>query len=260
MKNHTASKPLNKVANITIFFWIIKIISTTAGESTSDFLGEHLGTATFITLFLLLAGLIASVFIQIRYKRYVPWMYWTVIVLIAVFGTMLADTIHFVGVPFILTTSGFLVLLLAALAIWHRSENSLDMHTINTPRREIFYWAVIFLTFCFGTAAGDWVANGLHLGFLDAAIFFGVAMLAIPAVLYALGVNSIALFWISYILTRPFGAAGADLLGKPTKIGGFGLGDGTTSVISLIAIVVLVALLTVADRQEMRKEEHVYNQ
>lgn len=257
MQSYTESKPFNKVAKVTIFFWIIKIISTTAGESTSDFLGEHLGVVTFITLFLLLVGLIASVVVQIRYKRYVPWMYWTVIVLIAVFGTMFADTIHFLGVPFYATTSTFLALLLIAFAIWHRSEKTLDMHSIYTPKRELFYWVVIFLTFCFGTAAGDWVASGLHLGFLGAVIFFGVVMLAMPTALYLLGVNSIVLFWVSYILTRPFGAAGADLLGKSISAGGLGLGDGTTSAISLIAIVILVTVLTITHRSEMRKEEHL---
>jgi len=244
----------NKVASLSIFFWVIKIISTTTGEASADFLGRNFGAAAGVVAFILLA---IAIVIQIKFKRYLPWMYWTVIVLVAVFGTMFADVIHIVGVPLFVTSGTFFVLLLAMLGIWYKSEGTLDVHTITTTKREIFYWSVIFFTFAFGTAAGDLVAGSLHLGFLDATLVFGAAIIIIPLSLFLLKVNSIALFWVSYILTRPFGASGADLLGKPVSHGGFGLGDGTTALLTLVIIIAMVSWLTVTHRKEMLIEERV---
>jgi uncharacterized membrane-anchored protein len=201
--------------------------------------------------------LIASILIQLRFKRYVPWMYWTVIILVAVFGTMFSDGVHRLGVPLIVSTISFIILLLSALGIWYANEKTLDVHSIRTTKREIFYWIVIFLTFALGTSAGDLLADGFHLGFLEATLVFGAVMIIVPSVLYLFRINKIALFWITYILTRPFGAAGADLLGKPVSHGGFGLGDGTTSVLTLLIIIALVAWLTVTHKKEMLFEERV---
>jgi uncharacterized membrane-anchored protein len=245
---------INKVANITIFFWVIKILSTTVGEASADFFGHHFGPVSAIVAFVLL---MASIIIQIRFKRYVPWMYWTVIVLVAVFGTMFADGIHHLGVPLVVSTIGFIILLLGALGVWYASEKTLDVHSIYTTKREIFYWTVIFFTFALGTAAGDLVADGFHLGYLDATLVFGAVIIVIPLILYKLKINNIALFWITYILTRPFGAAGADLLGKPVSHGGLGLGAGTTSLITLAMMIVLVVWLSITHKKEMLLEEQV---
>ncbi len=214
----------NKVADVTILFWIIKIISTTVGEAGADFFSHRYGFISVVVTFIVLA---ISLVIQIRFKRYVPWMYWAVIILVAVFGTMVADGLDHLGVPLLVSTSVFTILLFAVLGIWYVSEKTLDISAVHTTKREIFYWTVILFTFALGTAAGDLVANGLHLGFLNATLIFGAAIVIIPFILYLLKINKIALFWITYILTRPFGAAGADLLAKPTAHGGFGLGDGT---------------------------------
>ena len=199
---------------------MIKILSTTVGEASADFFGHHFGSIAIVLAFILL---LASIVVQIRFKRYIPWMYWTVIVLVAVSGTMFADGIHHLGVPLIISTISFIVLLLAVLGIWYASEKTLDVHSIHTTKREVFYWTVIFFTFALGTAAGDLVAGGFHLGYLDATLVFGGVIVVIPFILYTFKINQIALFWITYILTRPFGAAGADLLGKPVSHGGFGL-------------------------------------
>jgi uncharacterized membrane-anchored protein len=244
----------NKVASLSLFFWVIKIISTTTGEASADFLGTNFGASAGVVAIILLA---IAIVIQIKFKKYLPWMYWTVIVLVAVFGTMFADVIHIVGVPLYVTSATFFILLLVMLTIWYLSEGSLDVHSITTTKREIFYWSVIFFTFAFGTAAGDLVAGSLHLGYLDATLVFGAAIIVIPLILFLLKTNSIALFWVSYILTRPFGASGADLLGKPISHGGFGLGDGTTALITLVIIIILVGWLTITHKKEMLIEERV---
>lgn len=245
---------LNRVATVNVWFWVIKIISTTVGESSSDFFVAHFGLPAIIGAFVLLV-LVAS--IQVLFKRYVPWMYWTVIVFVAVFGTMFADGLHYLGVPYPVTAGGFLVLLLATLGVWYWSENTLDVHAIHTTRRELFYWLVIFFTFAFGTAAGDLFASRFGLGYLDATLIFGAMMVLIPLLLYGLKINTIALFWITYVLTRPFGASAADLFGKPVAIGGLGFGDGTTALVTLGVVIVLVAWLTITHQKEMLHEERV---
>jgi uncharacterized membrane-anchored protein len=252
--HNKSSGLINKVANITILFWVIKIISTTVGEASADFFRHHFGSSIIIVALMLLLG---SIVVQIRFKRYVPWMYWAVISLIAIFGTMFADGVHHLGVPLTVSTISFIVLLLLTLGIWYASEKTLDVHSIYTTKREIFYWTVIFFTFALGTAAGDLVAGSFHLGYLDATLLFGAVIIIIPFILYVLKINQIALFWITYILTRPFGAAGADLLGKPVPHGGFGLGDGTTSLITLAIMVALVTWLSIAHKKEMLFEEQV---
>lgn len=244
----------NKVADITILFWVIKIISTTVGEAGADFFSRLYGTMAEVVTFVLL---LASVIIQIRYKRYIPWIYWTVIILIAVFGTMFADKLHHLGVPLLVSTLGFTAALLITFGLWYASEKTLDVHTIRTTKREIYYWIVILFTFALGTAAGDLFADDFHLGLLNATLIFGAVILVIPLILYLFKMNRIALFWISYILTRPLGASGADLVGKPKTMGGFGLGDGTTCLIFLVIIIALIIYLTITHKKEMLDEELV---
>lgn len=242
----------NKVADITILFWVIKIISTTVGEAGADFLSHHIGTIAEVLTFVLL---MASIAVQIRFKRYVPWMYWAVIILIAIFGTMFADNLHHLGVPLLGSTLGFTAALLITFGLWYASEKTLDVHTIHTTKREIYYWIVIFFTFALGTAAGDLFAYDFHLGLLNATLTFGAIILVVPLILYLLKVNRIALFWISYILTRPLGASGADLLAKPKAQGGYGLGDGITSLMFFAIIIALIIYLTITHKKEMLDEE-----
>ncbi len=249
------SKLLNKVSDVTVLFWVIKIISTTIGETSADFFSHKFGMGALVIVSILLA---TSAFIQMRFKRYVPWMYWGVIVIMAVFGTMFADWLRkSCGIPLEVTSGGFLVLLFITLSVWYMVEKSLDTDNINTTRREIFYWLVIFITFALGTAAGDLVADNFHLGYLNATLVFGAIMVIIPAVLYLLKINSVALFWITYILTRPFGASGGDLLSHPVQKGGFGYGTGTTSLAVTGIMLLLIIYLTVTHKKEMDIEEHI---
>jgi uncharacterized membrane-anchored protein len=247
-------KLINKVADITIIFWLIKIISTTVGEASADFFGSHFGSKAMAIAFILL---VVSIIIQIKFKRYVPWMYWTVIILVAVFGTMFADAVHHLGIAIQYSTAIFTAMLLLSLWVWYAFEKTLDVHSIYTTRREIFYWTVIFFTFALGTAAGDLFASGLHLGFLEATLIFAAIIVVIPSLLYLCRVNSIFLFWVTYILTRPLGASAADLLGKPVSHGGFGLGDGTTSLISFAVTLILIVWLSISHKKAMLFEEQV---
>jgi uncharacterized membrane-anchored protein len=255
MRDYLKTKRIfNKVADISILFWVIKIISTTVGEASADFFSHQFGFMSFMVTFILL---LISIVIQLKFKKYVPWMYWTVIILVAVFGTMFSDRVHHLGVPLIISSFGFIILLLVIFSGWYVSEKTLSVHAIHTTKRELFYWIVIFVTFAFGTATGDLVADTFHFGLMGATLTFGVMMVVIPFFLYVFKTNRMVLFWISYILTRPFGAAGADLLAKPVAHGGFGLGDGTTSIIFLIVIIALVTYLTITSRKEMLIEERL---
>tara|TARA_R110000868_G_scaffold144960_1_gene364461 strand:+ start:5808 stop:6584 length:777 start_codon:yes stop_codon:yes gene_type:complete len=245
---------LNKVADVTVLFWAIKIISTTVGEASADFFVHQFGYISILVTFLLLA---ASIVVQIRFKRYIPWMYWMVIVLVAVFGTMFSDGIHHLGLPLSVSSAIFIVALLSTFGIWYACEKSLNVHSIRSTRREMFYWTVILFTFALGTSLGDLVAGTFHFGYLDATLIFGAVMIITPILLYLFRVNKIALFWITYILTRPFGAAGADLLAKPTARGGFGFGDGAISIIFMSIIVALIIYLTIAHKKAMLAEERV---
>lgn len=244
----------NRVANITILFWVIKVISTTVGEAGADFLSHRFGTIAVIATFILL---LASIAIQIQFKKYIPWMYWTVIILVAVFGTMFADILHHHGVPLLASTIGFTAALLITFGLWYASEKTLDVQTIHTAKREIFYWVVILFTFALGTAAGDLFAEDFNLGLLNATLVFAAIILAVPLILYLCKLNRIALFWISYILTRPLGASGADLIAKPKARGGYGLGDGVTCLIFLVIIIGLIVYLTLTHKEQMLDEEQV---
>lgn len=250
------SKLSNKVSEVTILFWIIKIISTTIGETSADFFSHKFGMNAIFIVGTILA---TTLFIQMRFKKYVPWMYWGVIVMMAIFGTMFSDYIRNTGMPLAITTPGFLMILLVVFSIWYKFEKSLDMHNINTIRREAFYWGVIFFTFALGTAAGDLLAGRLHLGYMNATIIFGLIMVITPVILYLIKINSVALFWITYILTRPFGASGGDLLSHPIKKGGFGYGTGTTSIAVSIVMIFLIIYLTMRHKKEMSTEEHLLN-
>jgi uncharacterized membrane-anchored protein len=254
--NQTNNTIFNKVANLTIAFWVIKIISTTAGEASADFLRSIFGNSAVIMVGV---ALITCLIIQLSFKKYTPWMYWTVILFVAIFGTMFSDVVHHLGIPIGWETALFIGLLFIMLGIWYASEKTLDVHHVKTLRRELLYWSVIFLTFTFGTAAGDMVAHGLNLGFAKTTLMFGACMIIIPLVLYAFKINKIALFWITYILTRPFGASGADWLGKSTHSGGLGLGDGTTAVIALTFMLVFIVYLSLTHKDEMLIEERINN-
>ncbi|WP_374682935.1 hypothetical protein [Accumulibacter sp.] len=241
---------LNKVPEVTLFFWIIKIMATTVGETAADFLNVNLDFGLTGTSLVMGGLLLVALLAQIKARRYVPWIYWLAVVLISVFGTLVTDNlVDNFGVSLQTTTAIFSIALLATFGLWYASERTLSIHTIFTTRRELFYWAAILFTFALGTAAGDLAAEGLQLGYAYSGLMFGAMIGAVTIAYYLFNVNAVLAFWIAYVLTRPFGASCGDLLSQPVANGGLGLGTVVTSAIFLLTILGLVAYLTATDRR-----------
>ena len=214
----------NKVPEVTLSFWIIKIICTTVGETGADFLAVNAGLGQGVTRTVMAALLATALFVQLRTRRYTPWIYWLTVVLVSVVGTQITDLLtDGLGVSLYVSTSVFAVLLAAIFFVWYRIERTLSIHDVVTRRRELFYWAAILCTFALGTAAGDLATEALHLGFTLGAVAFG-ALIAVTYAAWRLGGNAVLTFWIGYILTRPFGAALGDLLTQAKAYGGLGIG------------------------------------
>lgn len=231
-----------KVPIVAAVFWVVKLLTTGMGEAISDwFVAINRYGAVLVGL----VGFVIMITLQLRAKRYVPWLYWGTVAMVAVFGTMAADSVHIVlGVPYQLTTIGYAVAVAVILGAWRAVEGCISIHSITTRRREVFYWAAVLATFALGTAAGDLAAYTLKLGYFESAILFAVLML-VPLIGWrtrALG--PVASFWIAYVLTRPLGASIADWLGKPhSRAGGLGYGDATVSLIALVIFAGFVAWL-----------------
>ncbi|WP_061159436.1 COG4705 family protein [Caballeronia temeraria] len=237
----------NKVPEVTLAFWIIKIMSTTVGETGADFLAVNAGLGVAVTDAITAALLATALVMQMRTRRLVPWLYWLTVVLVSIAGTQITDALtDNAGVSLYASTSCFAVLLAIIFAIWHRTEHSLSIRSIDTHRRELFYWCAILCTFALGTAAGDLATEALGLGFPLGVLIFA-ALIAVTGAAAFLGMNRVAAFWIAYILTRPLGASLGDLMSQPRVYGGMGLGTIYTSVIFLAIIVALVAYVTYLD-------------
>ncbi len=240
---------LSKVPEVTIFFWIIKIMATTVGETFADFLSVNLKWGLTNTTIFMTVLLIITLYFQFRAKKYVPSIYWLVVVLISVVGTLITDNLtdHF-GVPLQTTTIIFSILLIMTFVAWFASEKTLSIHSIFTTKREAYYWLTILFTFALGTAAGDLISEGLNLGYLLSAVMFAAAIAVVTIAHYYFKLNSVWAFWMAYILTRPFGASIGDFLSQSRKDGGLGLGTTGTSAIFLIIILILVTYLTKTKR------------
>ena len=240
-----ASDMLNKVPEVTLAFWVIKIMSTTVGETGADYLAVHVGLGTAITGGIMAILLIAALIAQLRSRRYVPWIYWLTVVLVSVVGTQITDALtDGLDVSLYLSTTVFALALAATFAVWYSIERTLSIHTIVTRRRELFYWAAILFTFALGTAAGDLATEALNLGFKVGVLVFG-ALIAAIASAFCLGANAVLTFWLAYILTRPLGASLGDLLSQSRTYGGLGMGTVNTSIIFLVVITALVTLLSI---------------
>jgi len=234
----------SKVPEVIFVFWVVKILTTAGGEAASDYLriyGNVRGGAAEVGLFAV--GLV----LQFGTRRYRAFAYWFLAFAIAIFGTGVSDFLHLdVDIPYAGTTLLWAVVLAAIFVVWQRSEGTLSIHSITTQRREAFYWATVFATFALGTALGDFTATSLHLGYLASGILFGVVIL-LPALTWkGFGLNSIAAFWMSYVVTRPLGASFADYISKPHTLSGINFGDGLTAVVFAAAVLAFVSYLAVA--------------
>ena len=242
-----------KVPAVTAFFWIIKVLATTVGETFSDWINETLGFGLGNTTAVMSVVLVIFLALQLSSKTYRPWLYWVNIVLVSITGTLITDNLtDGLGFPLLYSMIIFGVLLAITFVVWYRKEKSLAMKSINSRERELFYWLAILLTFAMGTATGDYLGDALSLGFALSAVIFAAAI-ALVAVLWKTRViGEIAAFWIAYILTRPLGASIGDLLAQAPKDGGLGVGTTGTSIIFLVAILASVSYLAISKRDQIR--------
>jgi len=231
-----------KVPEITVLFWLVKVLTTGMGEATSDYLAS---VSIALAAAAGLIGFVVAMWIQLRTRRYNAWAYWFAVAMVAVFGTMAADALHVVlHIPYTVTTAGYAAALVVVLVVWHRFEGTLSIHSITTRRRELFYWLTVLVTFALGTAAGDFAAFTLHLGYLTSGLLFAAVMLVPLVGWWRFRLDPIVAFWFAYVMTRPLGASFADWFGKPaTKGAGLGFGDDVVAVVSAAIIAVFVAYL-----------------
>jgi uncharacterized membrane-anchored protein len=236
---------LSKVPEITVFFWIIKILATTVGQTVADFLSETVGLGLTLTTVVVNIGLVVALCFQFRAVRYIPGLYWLVVGLVSVVATLITDNlVDNIGVPLDGTAIFFATALAATFVTWYATEKSLSIHTIDTRRREAFYWLAILLTFALGTAAGDLAAERLGLGYATAALIFAGLIALVALAHKKLGLGAVLAFWIAYVLTRPLGASLGDLLAQPREVGGLALGTTATSLAFLGTILAVVVYLT----------------
>jgi len=250
-----ARRALTKVPEITVIFWVLKLLTTGMGEAMSDFLGQH---SVPIAGAIGVLGLWFALWLQLRQREYRAPVYWFAVMMVAVFGTMMADGIHDgASIPYAVTTPLFALVVAVIFLMWHRSEGTLSIHSITTRRRESFYWAAVLATFALGTAAGDFTAMSLKLGYWPSVLLFA-SVISLPAVgWWRYGLNPIVAFWFAYIVTRPIGASFADGFSK-SEDGGLRLGDGTVAGIALIVFVALVAYVAISkcDVQDASHAQH----
>jgi uncharacterized membrane-anchored protein len=247
---------LNKVPEVTLVFWVIKILCTTVGETAADYLNENLGFGLTNTTLIAGALLAVLLLVQVRLRRYVPAAYWAVVVVISVFGTLITDNMtDRYNVPLTTSTPIFAVILAVVFAVWWARERTLSIHSIVTTRREAFYWLAILCTFALGTAAGDLVGEKADLGYAVSVLLFGGVIALIAFAHYVLRANAVLTFWLAYIMTRPLGASIGDGLSQHShRYGGLGLGATSTSYVFLAGILALVAYLSVTRRDQTPPE------
>lgn len=241
---------LNKVPEVTFLFWVIKIMATTVGETGADFLSMTMDLGLVITSYVMGALFLVALFFQLRSKKYIPSLYWLVVVLISIVGTLISDNlVDNLGVSLETTTIIFGAALVLTFILWYASEKTLSVHTIVTSRRELFYWAAILFTFALGTSAGDLIAESMGLGYALSGLIFTTVIAVIYLAHRYLKLSGVLAFWLAYILTRPLGASTGDLLTADPADGGLGMSTTIINIIFLTTIIVAVWLLTKKEKQ-----------
>ena len=236
---------LSKVPEVTVWFWIVKVLATTVGGTWADFLRTTLGLGLTLTTVAMSAALAVALIAQFRGRRYVPALYWSVVVLASIVGSLITDNlVDNLGVPTEATAIAFAVALAAVFALWYRAERTLSIHTIDTPRREAFYWLAVVFTFALGTAAGDLAAERFGPGYAPTVLIFAVGIAVVGVAHLRFRLPAVMAFWLAYILTRPFGGSLGDLIAQPADTGGLALGTTLTSGVFLAVILVVVTYLS----------------
>jgi uncharacterized membrane-anchored protein len=255
--SHSPAVPLptrtrsNKVPDPTASFWIVKVLATTVGETAADLLSDTVGLGLPLTTLIMAVALAVFLVLQFRSRAYRPPLYWITVVLISIVGTCVTDNLtDGLGVPLAVSTTVFGVALLAVFSVWYRTEGTLSIHSIDTVRREAFYWLAILFTFALGTAAGDLIAEQTGLGYFPSLLLFAGAIALTAAVWFIGRRGAVLCFWIAYILTRPLGASTGDLLSASTKDGGLGIGTITTSIVFFVIIAAIISFLVIRLRRD----------
>lgn len=245
------SVAVSTVPEVTLAFWVTKVLTTGMGETASDYLAHTLAPTVAVALGGL--GFVAALTLQFRARRYVAWVYWLAVAMVSVFGTMAADVLHVgLGIPYAVSTCFYLVVLAAIFTIWYRVEGTLSIRSVRTRRREVFYWSAVLATFALGTAAGDLTAVTFHLGYLASGVMFAM-VIVVPAIGHQwMRLNPILGFWFAYVLTRPLGASFADWAAVPHSRGGLDLGHGRVTIVMTLAIAAMVAYLAARQPQPAR--------
>ncbi len=243
--------PANRVPEVTLDFWLIKLMAVTMGETAADYLAVNLGLGLTATSLLMTGVLVVVLVLQFAQKRYVPWAYWLAVVMISIVGTLVTDNlVDNFGVPLIVTAVAFTVALAVTFLLWYRAEGTLSIHEVTTFPREAWYWLAILFTFALGTAAGDLVAEKFGLGYLATGILFGMIIASLAVGYFFLGLDAILGFWLAYIFTRPLGASFGDLLSQPAEYGGMGFGTIITSALFLSVIAMIVGIMTLREARQ----------
>jgi uncharacterized membrane-anchored protein len=246
---------LNKVPQITLFFWVIKILATTVGETAADFLATNLKQGLTKTTLIMGALLAVVLFFQFKALSYNPGIYWLAVVLMSIFGTLITDNmVDNFKISLWTSTAIFSVALAVTFGAWYSSERTLSIHSITTTKREAFYWLTILFTFALGTAAGDLVAEKLNIGYWKSAVIFAAIIGLMYVAQKYLGLNAVLAFWAAYIVTRPLGASIGDYLSQDKAIGGLELGTTVTSFIFLAVILVVVTFIAVTKKDATKVE------
>lgn len=243
---HLSLRAMRKVPQITASFWIVKLLTTAMGESLSDYALINFAVPGLVFG---AVGLIAALALQLSVRRYVPWVYWSTVGMVAIVGTMVADVPRFLlGISYLAAAVSCAVALAGIFAVWYARERTLSIHSIDSRSRELFYWATVMATFALGTAAGDLTADAFGWGYFPSAVLFA-ALMAVPVLgRRLLGLNGIVTFWFAYILTRPIGASFADWLGRDVDKGGVGLGAGPVGLCFALVAIGFVGYLTVTHK------------
>ena len=247
---------MRKVPEITLIFWVVKLLSTAMGEATADFFVFKINP--YLAVLLGGVALLIALVIQFSVRRYIAWVYWLTVVMVAIFGTMAADALHIqLHVPYTASTTLFAIILVIIFIFWYKYEKTLSIHSINTHRREMFYWATVLATFALGTAVGDLTAITVGLGHFSSALMF-IGLIAAPAMAFWLfDLNEVVAFWLAYILTRPIGASFADWMGKSKIVSGLGWGDGRVALVLAIIIIFFVGYMTYSRKEVIRERNQV---